>query len=99
MFEPCDELGYGLNCEVLILWDRDVADVLPIDLLFLATDEIFQKVDRHLFYKNCSGRSISRIKMKKFEVLTICWELNPTVHSTEVVALSFATVLGSEGRG
>ena len=99
MFEPSDELGYGLDCEVLILWDGDVADVLPIDLLLLATNEIFQKVDRDLFYMICSGRSTSRIRTKKFEALTIGWEVYSTVHSTEVVALSFATVLGSEGRG
>ena len=92
------KFGYCLDGEVLILWNGDVADVLTIDLLLLATNEIFQKVDRDLFYMICRGRSTSRIRIKKFEALTIGWEVDSTVHSTEVVALSLATVLGSEGR-
>ena len=48
-----------LDGEVLILWNCDVADVLPIDLLLFTTDEIFEEVDRHLFYMICRGQPIS----------------------------------------
>ena len=68
MFVPSDKLGYGLDGEVLILWDGDVADVLPIDLLLLATNKIFQKVDRDLFYKIRSGQSISRILIRHMRI-------------------------------
>ena len=98
MFVLSHEFGDCLDGEVLILWNCDVADVLPIDLLLLTTDEVFQKVDRHLLYKICRSRPISRIRTNKLEALTIGWEVDPTIHSTEVVALSLATVLGSEGR-
>ena len=75
-----------------------MADVLPIDLLLLAADEVFQEVDCDLLYKICRDGPISRIRTNKLEALTIGWEVDPAVHSTKVVALSFATVLGSEGR-
>ena len=75
-----------------------MADVFPIDLLLLAADEIFQEVDYDLLYKICRGGPRSRIKIRKREKLTISWEVNSTVHSTKVVALSLATVLGSEFR-
>ena len=75
-----------------------MADVLPVDLLLLTADEVFQKVDRHLLYKICRSRPISKIRTNKLETLTIGWEVDPAVHSTEVVALSLATVFGSEGR-
>ena len=75
-----------------------MADVFPIDLLLLAADEVFQEVDCDLLYKNCRGGHISRIRTNKLEALTIGWEVDPAVHSTEVVALSLATVLGSEFR-
>ena len=98
MFVLSHEFGDCLDGEVFVLRDGDVADVLPIDLLLLAADQIFQEVDRNLFYKIGSGRSISRIRIKKFEALTIGWEVDPAVHSTEIVVLSLATVFGSEGR-
>lgn len=49
------ELGNGIDCEVLILWDRHVPDVLSLDLLLLATDNIFQEVDCDLLYKICNS--------------------------------------------
>ena len=88
-----------LDSEVFVLWDGDVPYVFPVDLLLLSADEIFQEVDRYLFYKICRGQPISRIRIRKLKELTISWEVDSTIHSTEVVALSLATVLGCEGRG
>ena len=98
MFVLSYKFGDCLNGQVLVLRNGDVADVLPIDLLLFTADEIFQEVDRHLLYKICSGRPRSRIRIRKIEALTIGWEVDPTIHSTKVVALSLATVLGSKGR-
>ena len=91
------EFGDCLNGQVFVLRDGDMADILPVDLFLLTADEVFQKVDRHLFYKICRSRPISKIRTNKLEILTIGWEVDPTVHSTKVVALSLATVFGSEG--
>ena len=41
MFVLSHKFGDCLNGQVLVLRNGDVADVLPIDLLLLTTDEIF----------------------------------------------------------